>query len=477
MANNWWMPQVWRIGNNPYAMPVMAPESHPGVLGTIYQQPANFANVLGQNYGNYASGLAGLGNDYAGAYGAYSSGVGNVTNAKASVDAARAAAAGQMGVGAMNAYAGMGNAAANGFGAYGSALASLYNSRANEASARYGANAMAEAARQAGAANLGSAALGAYGSASNAAMAAWAANQQAYNDAAARATTANQQGLSQYGQSRNMALGSLGNTYGDLGKESIKASMASNVFGNLSFNMGGGGGAGSFGANGPGGPVASGTYSGGGGGSLGGGGSASISKSSSPSSPSSTTTGILNSLADLRNDIMDRGPGRHITDMLAGEAAAARRQLDAQHYSSREMPSKMQGDTLKGLLTMLNGPRGAYSQLNDGMNQFYANNQFNEQPYQSAVGALGGAYGDFNKQMYPAMAAVPGIASSLLGQMGQDDGFYSSSMDKLGRGYDTAGSRLDRLAGQMSGGYFTANRGVMDLYDKSIGTLPMWYAK
>lgn len=481
MANPWWAPQgdMKSLGGNMYMAPMQAPETNPAVLSTIYNQPSGFANVLGSNYGNYAQGLSGLGHDYAGAYGAYSSGLGNIAGAKGGVDAAKAAAAGQIGTGVMNAYAGMGTAAANAFGGYGSALASLYNSRANEASARYGATALAEAARQGGLASLGSAALGAYGSASNAALAAWAANQQAYNDAAAREATANQQGISQYGQSKNMALGSMAGGYGEIGK----ASIASNVLGNMSFNFGGngggvGGGSGGgngFRATGPNGSIASGTYGSGGGSgggisfpALNGSGSSTISKSSYPVQNSG---GALSGLSDAQNNIMDPLVPR----MLAAEAQAGREQLDTQHYSSRGMPAAMQANTLGGLMAMLNGQGGAYSQLNNGMNQFYANNRFSERPYREAAGTLSGAYGDFRNSFAPAMAAIPGIGAGLIGQIGsQGSDFYTGAQNDLARGYGQTGSQLDRLSSGLAGGYGTANAGVRGLYDNSIGSLPMW---
>ena len=337
-----------------------------GVLKSLYEQPAQFADVYGQNFGNYAQGMAGLGNAYA-----------------------------------------------NAFGAYGMGLGSMATARANEASARYGANAMAEAARQAGAANIGSAALGAFGGASNSALAAWAANQQAYNNAAASMHNANQQGLSQYGQSRNAALGSLGGAYAGLGK----AQMASDALSNFSFggDMGGGMGGG-FSATGPSGSIASGSYGSGGGGSgFAGGGSR---------SGGGGMGGALSGLGGLQGNLM----ASDIVDSLNRGADAGRKQLDDQHYSSREMPSQMLGQTLSGLMTL---GRDAYGQSSRGMDQFYANTQMDERPYQSML-------------------------------------------DRLSSGYGTVGGQLGGVQRDMTGGYNAANQNVGDMWSGSLGRLPVF---
>lgn len=349
-------------------------ESGSPAYGQLFAQPANFANVLGGNFGNMAQGMAGLGNSYSNAYGAYGAGLGSIANA-----------------------------------------------RANEASARYGANAMAEAARQAGVGNIGSAALGAYGSAANSALAAWAANQQAYNRSAADMHSANQQGLSQYGQSRNAALGNLGNAYGSLGKAQTAANAMSNI--NLSGNFGGVGGGGSgggFAATGPGGPIASGTYGGAGGGGVGGGGF-SLTGSSNRSSSSMGAPEAYGGLTSLQQNLM-------AGDVLRGlnyNADAGREQLDRQHYTSRGMPSQMLDQTLGGLLR-LGGD--AYKGSSRGMDQFYANTQMDERPYQSALDRLTGGYRDVSRN-------------------------------------------LGGLRGDMRSAYNASNEAVRRLYDDSIGSL------
>ena len=316
----------------------------------LYDQPAAFANVLGQNFGNYSQGMTGLG-----------------------------------------------RSAADAYGMYGAGLASTANAQANAMSARYGANAMAEAARQGALSNLGTAALGAYGGAANSAFGAWAANQQAYNNAAAQMHSANQGGLSQYGIGQSNALAQLGNAYGGLGRARLAAGALS--------GMGGGGYGGGFGASGPDGRVASGSYSGsGGGGGYGGGGS---------------DGGAMAGLGGLASGIRSSG----ILNALTRNADAGRRQIDDQHYSSRGMPSMMLDQTLGGLLTL---GQPAYAGIANGMDQFYRENRFDSRPFQD-------------------------------------------TRRDLTRGYYDTGSRLDRAMGGLSGGYATANSQVNDLWNRSLG--------
>lgn len=157
--------------------------SQANLLGTLYQQPAQFANAMAQMYGGQMQALAGLG-------------------------------AGMGGVG-------------QGYGAVGQAIG-------NERSNFYGANAMAEAARQAGLANLGTGALSAYGGAANSAMQTQALQTTGYMKALSDMMAANQGAVAGLGRAQTVA-GALG----------------------------GGGG---FNATGVQGPVASGSYGGGGGG-------------------------------------------------------------------------------------------------------------------------------------------------------------------------------------------------------------------
>jgi hypothetical protein len=339
------------------------------IFQELYKQPGVFAGALSNNYGSYAGGLAETGKSFA-----------------------------------------------NAFNAYGAGMGSIATARANENSARYGANAMAEAARQAGLASVGSAALGAYGSASNSALNAWAANQQAYNRSAADMHTANAQGMSNYGVSRNNALGAMSGSYGDIGKAQVGASALSNLNFSMSDGSGGSGGGG-FSATGPGGSIASGSYGGGGSG-----GGMNFAGSSSRSSAGMGAGQALTGLGRLRDAVTSSD----IPDRMDRLGADGRRQLDDQHYSSREMPSQMLGQTLSGLMT-LQAP--AYGQSAAGMNQFYANTQPNERAYESMLGQLGG-------------------------------------------GFNQAGRQIGGVQRDLGGGFNTANQGVRGMWDDSLGRLP-----
>jgi hypothetical protein len=298
-------------------------------LSEAFQQPGQFAGVLGQNYGNYVGGMASTGKNYADAFGAYGLGLGNMATA-----------------------------------------------RANERGHMYGANAMAEAGRQAAVSNLGTAALGAFGGAANSSLAAWAANQQAYNEAAASMHNANQQGMSNFGVSRNNALGSLGNSYADLGR----AQMGADALAGMNFSSGGMGGSG-FSATGVGGPVASGSF-----------GRSPTGGSSFRGGSSQGSGGALGGLAGVQGGLMSPD----IPNRLDYGAQAGRDQLDSQHYSSRYMPSQMLGQTLSGLLT-LGAP--AYNASAAGMDQFYGANRFDERPYEQMRGDLNAGFGTVGQQI------------------------------------------------------------------------------
>lgn len=182
------------------------PAAQANILGTLFSQPASFANSLAQAYGGMSQGMGGLGAGLGNAFSGYAGGMGNVAQAMS-----------------------------------------------NERSNFYGSNAMAEAARQGAAGNLGAAALGAYGGASNAALGAWSANQTAYNKAMADMAMQNQQALSNYGVGRNAALSQLGESYTNAGRGFAGANA---IAGLMPGSSSGGG----FSATGPGGQIASGSY-------------------------------------------------------------------------------------------------------------------------------------------------------------------------------------------------------------------------
>lgn len=341
MINSFLQPQQWSFSGSPAAMnaAVNAHNSHMQAAGQVgaaqaaaagqaaqaqamqnailFQQPGVFANAFGNAYDAYAGGLGG----------------------------------------AFNAYAG--------------GLGSMANAMANERSNLYGANAMAETARMGALGNLGSAALGAYGSSSNAAMDAWARNQMAYNSAASNMHMANQSGLSNYGAAnanaqgnaaaaQASAAGAIGaaraNAMGQIGSRQVVA----NALGGL--GLGGGGVGGSFTAGGVGGPIADGGFSGlGFGPAVGGGGGGG--------------GGTLRESDVFGGGGYGGGGGISDPGVLRGlqdNARAGRDQIDRQHYSSRNMPSDMMGQSLNGLLALTGQSQGA---IGAGMNQFYGNQQ------------------------------------------------------------------------------------------------------
>jgi len=296
------------------------PAAQASVLGSLFSQPANFANALAQSYGGMSQGIGGLG-------------------------------------------AGLGNA----FGGYATGLGNTATAMANERSNFYGSNAMAEAARQAAAGNIGAAALGAYGGAANTALGAWATNQTAYNKALADMSVANQQALSNYGVGRSSALGQLGDAYASAGKGFAGAGAISDL--NLSAGFGGfgggGGGGDSFSASGPGGPIASGSY--GPGPSPGGGDGFYINASRKTDSggPGRFADPTYEGLGRIQNNLM----AGDVTGMMSRNYGAGLDSLNNQHYSSRSQPSEMLGQSLQGLMQL---GRQGYGETSRGMDQFYA---------------------------------------------------------------------------------------------------------
>jgi hypothetical protein len=253
------------------------------------------------------------------------------------------------------------NTLANNYGNYSAGLSSLAQAQANERSNWYGANAMAEAARQGAMGNIGSSLLGAYGGIGNSALAAWAQNQTAYNKAASEMHTANQMGMSQYGQSRNSALGQLGSAYGDVSRGLGGAAAVGDLSANFGGSMGGGGGSG-LSASGPEGGIASGSYGGAG---IGGDGFyGSITRSADNSMLPMVAGGVFGGMGQVNNSLMDKD----LPNRLDRGADLGRAQIDNQHYSSRMMPSMMMGQAAGDLMGM-----GAMSFGNSGrgMDQFY----------------------------------------------------------------------------------------------------------
>lgn len=341
-------------------------------LGAMGNTGAGIGNAMGQAGTGYMQGLGAQGANHTNAYGAYTQGIGDL---------------GRSQTGNFNAYAG-------GLGQIGQAMAA-------DRAGFYGANAGAEAARQVALGNIGSSALSAFGGASNKALESWAQNQMAYNQALSGLGLANQTGLSQLGQSRNTALGNLGSSYADLGGRMAAAGALSN----LNFGTPGSG----FNATGPGGEIASGSYGGSQGGDVLSGGA------------SYDGARAYGGLGQLQRNLM----APDISDSMNRNYTDSMNRLDAQHYSSRNMPSQMLGQTLSGLMSL---GRDAYGQVRGGMNQFYATQ--NDPRNRADFGGLA---------------------------------------DNLGRGFAATGNRLDSYAGQMGAGLGATNRNIRGVSDSLRG--------
>lgn len=215
--------------------------------------------------------------------------------------------------------------------------------------------AQAGAVGQAAAAQ-GNADMGRYGAMGNVATAMANERSSAYT-AAAMAEAARQAAVGNIGSAGLGAAGSAaGSAMGAWGqnqaayKQALAGMSNGGIGGMAAFGISGGGApGGDFWATGPGGPVASGNY--GGGGAPGGGGGA----------------GYGDMLGFARENI-----GR----------------LDAEHYSSRGMPSQMLDQTFSGLGNLANQ---AYAQNSQGMNQFYgfAQDPANKGDYSGVLAGLG----------------------------------------------------------------------------------------
>lgn len=383
-----------------------------GVLASGMGALGQFGQGLGAAGQGYMQGLGQQGNAYASAYNGYAGGM-------AGLGQSASQGLGYLGQG----LTGLGNAQAGAYGAYSQGLGGVANSIGQERSNFYNSNSVAEAARQAALGNIGTASLSAYGGAANNALQAWAQNQLAYNNALAGLGTANQTGLSQLGQSRNAALGNLGGAYADLGGKTAAAS----VLGNLNFNMSDGGTAGTgFSATGPNGEIASGSYGGGDGGGF----SATGSRVSDTSQLQGMAAPAYAGLGGLQSNIM----ASDISDSMNRNYTDSMNRLDAQHYSSRAMPSQMLGQTLSGLLSL---GRDAYGQVRGGMDQFYAtqNDPRNRGDYSGILQALGSGYQNVR-------------------------GDLNDSRRTLSEGFSDTNSRLDRYSDQMKEGFGTANQNI-----------------
>ena len=318
----------------------------------------------------------GLGNAYAGMYG----GMGQ-------------AEAGRFG--ALAGLAGaMSNDNANRYGAYAAAEGNRQNAMANEASSRYSSAAMAEAARQTALGNLGSASIGAYGSTANQALQAWAQNQQAYNQALAQMQGAGQSAMSSYGQSRNAALGNLAAAYGGAGGSLGGASAAGDVASSL------GSAPNSFTASNPYGTVASGAYG----------------AAPAVNNTGSLVPGIANQTFAGLGGVGQNLMAQDVTGSLNQQYDRSMNDLNAQHYSSREMPAQMQRMTFADLLTM--GDQYIAPTM-AGMDQYYANANAGRPDFSAGM-----------DQFYGNMAQVRPDYSGVLTPLTQQSQFDKPSLGR-----------------------------------------------
>jgi len=326
---------------------------------------------------------------------------------------------------------------ANRYGAYAAGEASRQTAMANEAGSRYGAYGMAEAARQTALGNLGSAALGAYGSNANQAMQAWSQNQQAYNNALAQMQGSSQAAMSGLGQSRNAALGQLGSAYSSAGT----GLGAAGAVGDLSASFGGDFG-GSFNAYDPTGTVASGNP--GGGGFYG-----NVNRSSSSSTTPGMADATFGGLASVGQNLM----AGDIAGALQDNANRGLDSLNAQHYTSRMMPSQMQGQTFADLLTMGNqylAPTMA------GMSEFYANSNANRPDFSSGMNQFYGAMDSFKPDYSgvldpltrPARFSAPSLGAAPTAQSLFGDAFFDPQPNPRRNWLDKMQNDKDRLAYQ-----------------------------
>lgn len=290
------------------------------------------------------------------------------------------------------------NAYSQAFSPYASALASMASAQANQQSNLYGANAMAEAARQAGLANIGAAGLGAYGSASNSALQAWAANQAAYNRSVSDMVSSNQASTAGLGSSRNQALGAIGASQAAAapGLASADASVrrANILAGILGGVTSPGGG---FSATGAGGQIASGTYGGG----YGGGGGSGGRSLGGYGGGNWGGYGYGDMGAGAMQKVMDPS----VLGALGSGFASGMEQIRAEQDIARSMPSQMLGDTLAGIKDLSSA---GYGQMNSGMEQYYAamNNPANRPQIGGAMQALQSGYGQ-------AREGIGGMANML----------------------------------------------------------------
>lgn len=461
--------------------------SFAGGLGSLY---GNYASLLGNNaasganaFGGLAGSLSSFGQGRANssaakdnAYAGMSTGLGgafsNLYGSQASALQGLANAQANESTGLANAYAGMqtglANALANTYSGYAGGLGNLASAMAAQEGARYNSNAMAEAARQAGLANIASSALGAYGSASGSAMGALGQAESAYQNARSNIGTgymnalgglgsANQAAVSGLGQSRNNALGNLGAAYANAAAGLGSASVAGDL--DLSFSDGGGGSyGGAYNSSGPYGSIASGNYDSSGGGGL----NFTASRNSANSKLDGVIGGAFGGLNSLSDQLEDQRGYAELAGGLGASQNALRSGFD---QAVRDMRPDY-GAIAESLGSSLSGLRGlsrdGYSNMNSGMDQFYAN-QDSRMDYGALADALTAGYRSSGQGSSGASFKRSDFSPYLEGLSGGLDGAASSVGMLADRGFGSVGINTYDDSDLLSGLY--------EGYGNTMGTI------
>ena len=494
--------------------------------GSYQQGLTGIGNNLSGNYNTYG-GILGQGMQGAtGAYGTkaqndaqnlrtYQTSINNAADNEAAVMASQAGAS----TGLANANASMfSNNAQSRAGiaqAYAQAAAqnqianaNIAGSAANERGNLANADATSAAANSVARGNMASAALGAFGGMGNSALTAASQNNGSYQQALAILAAANQGGLannavgqanayanqgssnqaalSGLGQSQNAALGNMSAAYGGLGQAGISAGSKNAIAQQLLGSFGGGNsfgsGGGSFDASGPGGQIASGSYTG-----SGGGGGSMFGRTSGQGYDGSGANQAYGGLAGLRGEITNPSvlQGLQYSNADAMDRIGNASGAGALQAGYNSAAGDMRSAFLSGQSqpqTMLNS---AYPQLQSlftqGLDSLGPNTNFSAggtdfSPYMKAL-SEGFATGNTNignessamtSAYNQAMAANAALRASNSDMRASplNPLATSSYQDAVGRNasdYQGVLANLTGLVGSGQTGYDTANQGARDV--------------
>ena len=478
---------------------------------TIYAQPAAFANSLTNNYAAYSrpyadatssyyTGMSNLGRDYSGMYGSGVNAIGGIGTAGAqAMGSAAGSAAGAMG----NAY----GQAANSMGTLGaanqSALGGLYQNANNSLASMYGSSMNASSARDqamlAGLAGLGGAGVTSIGNL-GAATAASLANQAiAAANGYGQMANANYNMMGQLGA----ALAGIGAAREAAGPQYAKLNFAAGALpsilntaqygmqmapytaGNLNMPSVGGSfyGDGGFSASGPGGPVASGSWTNGGGGggwSQGGRGSFNAPPAPTPQGPigggfSQPADGMASATSFLDSIRQQMESPQSMANMYRRDMGA---HLDANRAATMDprFLSSVNDMVGAGYGAMLGAGSRDYSPY-DAMRQVRDSTREGAGALESGYGA---GRGDMSSVAYQIggipRSALGSLASGLGGIMSSADGFISPML-REGRGAleGLAGNLNDTqraFANNLGSRYSSTNDATRGLFSQTLGQAP-----